>query len=236
MSVLQLRLAAPLQAWGHRSRFARRETLQFPTKSGVLGLIAAALGRRRTEPLEDLAALRFGVRVDQRGTMLRDFQTAVSLDETVQYPLSQRYYLADAAFLAVLEGPRDVLDGLRQALLRPAFPLYLGRRSCPVAGPLVLDQIQEATLVDTLRTTSWLAASWYRRRQPKTLHLEIFRDTIDGEHPESLGERIRDLPISFDPEQRKYEWRNIIHDTATVRNPDGNESYLHDPFAVLEGE
>ncbi len=38
-------LEAPLQAWGHDSRFGRRESLDFPTKSGVLGLLCCALGK-----------------------------------------------------------------------------------------------------------------------------------------------------------------------------------------------
>ena len=60
MSVLLLRLKGPLQSWGDSSRFTRRETRQEPTKSGVLGLLAAAQGRRRGDPIEDLAGLAFG--------------------------------------------------------------------------------------------------------------------------------------------------------------------------------
>ena len=41
---LLLWLEGPLQSWGHDSRFGRRETLHFPTKSGVLGMVCAALG------------------------------------------------------------------------------------------------------------------------------------------------------------------------------------------------
>jgi len=41
---LLLWLEAPLQSWGHDSRFGRRESLDFPTKSGVLGLICCAMG------------------------------------------------------------------------------------------------------------------------------------------------------------------------------------------------
>ncbi|WP_223273999.1 CRISPR-associated protein Cas5, partial [Nocardia cerradoensis] len=48
-----MRLAAPLQSWGVASRFARRETQQYPSKSGILGLIAAARGHRRTDPIEE---------------------------------------------------------------------------------------------------------------------------------------------------------------------------------------
>lgn len=41
---LLLWLEAPLQAWGHDSKFGRRDSLDFPTKSGVLGLLCCARG------------------------------------------------------------------------------------------------------------------------------------------------------------------------------------------------
>jgi len=41
---LLLWLEAPLQAWGHDSKFGRRDSLDFPTKSGVLGLLCSARG------------------------------------------------------------------------------------------------------------------------------------------------------------------------------------------------
>jgi len=37
-------LEAPLQSWGYDSKFARRDSLDFPTKSGVLGLLCCAIG------------------------------------------------------------------------------------------------------------------------------------------------------------------------------------------------
>ena len=79
MTVLLLRLAGPLQSWGDSSRFTTRATRREPTKSGVIGLLAAAQGRRRTDSIEDLLTLRFGVRTDQPGSVVRDFQTAMDL-------------------------------------------------------------------------------------------------------------------------------------------------------------
>ena len=78
MATLLLRLAAPLQAWGVDSKFEIRKTNREPTKSGVLGLLAAALGLRREdeEGMRELGALRFAVRVDQEGGLLVDFHTA----------------------------------------------------------------------------------------------------------------------------------------------------------------
>ncbi|QIS18915.1 type I-E CRISPR-associated protein Cas5/CasD [Nocardia terpenica] len=235
MSVLVLRLAAPLQSWGVASRFARRDTQQYPSKSGVLGLIAAAQGRRRTDPIEDaLTDLAFGVRVDQQGTLVRDFQVAVSLDGRDQYPLSQRYYLADAVFTAVVQGDSDLLTGIREALLRPAFPLYLGRRSCPVTDSLVLGAVQELSLCEALRETPWQAAAWYRKRQPGAVHLPIYRDRLPDEPVEPLQERVRDVPVSFDPVRREYGWRTVISSHVDIVNPHARGSD-HDPMAALGG-
>jgi CRISPR system Cascade subunit CasD len=56
---LLLWLEAPLQAWGHDSKFGRRDSLPFPTKSGVLGLLFCAMGwgGERCEKLAELAGL-----------------------------------------------------------------------------------------------------------------------------------------------------------------------------------
>ena len=76
MSTLLLRLAAPLQAWGTDSKFEVRRTNREPSKSGVIGLLAAALGLRRDADLSELSALRFGVRVDRNGEVIKDFHMA----------------------------------------------------------------------------------------------------------------------------------------------------------------
>ena len=47
MSTLLLRLAGPLQAWGNDSKFETRRTGREPSKSGVIGLLAAALGKKK---------------------------------------------------------------------------------------------------------------------------------------------------------------------------------------------
>ncbi len=245
MSVLLLKLAAPLQSWGVASRFARRETQQYPSKSGVLGLIAAAQGQRRTDPIEqELTGLAFGVRIDQNGTLIRDFQVALSLDKRKSFPLSERYYLADAVFVAAIQGPPPLLEGIREALLRPCFPLYLGRRSCPVTEPLVLGDIQHRPLREVLSDTSnWQAAPWYRRKQPALLHLPIFRDFLPedrhhgsghGDSDDEFAERVRDVPLSFDPERREYGWRTVLTEHARVDNPRGRAAD-HDPFAAFGG-
>jgi len=78
MTTLLLRLAGPMQSWGTQSRFDHRDTGLEPSKSGVVGLLCAALGRPRAADGSDLAALRMGVRVDREGVLKVDYQTAGS--------------------------------------------------------------------------------------------------------------------------------------------------------------
>ena len=140
MATLLLRLAAPLQAWGADSKFETRKTAREPTKSGVIGLLAAALGLRRdeTEPLTRLAQLRFGVRVEREGQLLVDFHMARNEEKDRSY-VTYRHYLEDAVFLVGLESKDTaLLQELAEALTHPVFPLYLGRRACPPTLPLCL--------------------------------------------------------------------------------------------------
>lgn len=234
MTVLLLRLAGPMQSWGSESRFSRRTTDLQPTKSGVLGLLAAARGSRRTDPLEDLLDLRFGVRVDQQGTLQRDFQTARSLDGRQSMPLTYRFYLADAAFVAAVEGDSALLEGLDAALRAPTFPLYLGRRSCPPAGPVSLG-LREGDLEQVLRDEPWHASPTVRRRNPvAVVHLQLVLDSPSDAVPERM---VRDVPLSFDPELRSYGLRGIVRTSVPVHNPDAAEEPAddHDPMSVLGG-
>lgn len=138
-STLLIPLIGPLQAWGLDARFDLRQTATEPSKSGVLGLCCAALGRDRSEPIDDLAALAFGVRVDREGRLTRDFHTAKgvigSSGTDLRTVVSNRWYLAQAAFLAGLEGSRPLLESIHAALQLPHWPLVLGRKSCPPAVP-----------------------------------------------------------------------------------------------------
>lgn len=215
MTTLVIPLDAPLQSWGDSSRFVERKTRPEPTKSGVIGLLAAAQGRRRTDPIEDLVRLRFGVRTDQPGVLTRDFQTAIDWRTRKSKPLSHRYYLADARFLAAVQGPRELLLGIQESLTRPTFPLYLGRRSCPPSGPL-RTQLVEGTIVDALLETEWTASERHRRRQAASVWLPATRDAAPGDE---VDETVRDVPVSFDPTDRRYEWRNVVHYRVPFENP-----------------
>ncbi|MFJ4683743.1 type I-E CRISPR-associated protein Cas5/CasD [Streptomyces sp. NPDC088789] len=234
MTTLLLRLAGPLQAWGSAARFVQRTTENAPTKSGVLGLLAAAEGRPRDADVSDLAALRFGVRVDQPGTRLVDFHKAQHADTGRVMPLSYRYYLADAVFVAGVEGEESTIRRLYEAVSAPHFLPYLGRRSCPPALPLLFDgSLTEYPLEAALRGTPWQASRWYVRRLARASggagdtsgveELDLLLDCPPGEIPDFS---LRDKPVSYDPRHRQYAVRGVRSGHMAAPPP-------HDPTAHL---
>ncbi|MFF4534266.1 type I-E CRISPR-associated protein Cas5/CasD [Streptomyces sp. NPDC001407] len=212
--MLVLVLAGPLQSWGSTGRHAFRDTDPHPTKSGVTGMLASALGLPRTDTtgLAELAALTFAVRTDQPGTRTRDFHTTHTRDGKAM-PLSDRFYLADALFTAALAGPADLTVRAHQALLNPAHPLFLGRRSCPPARPVVHSLHPDATdPVAALEALPWQAAAWYQRAHPGH-RMTIHHDT----HPTNRAARLaQDHPLDFSPTARR---RHTARPVATRRLP-----------------
>ncbi|MBQ8514160.1 MAG: type I-E CRISPR-associated protein Cas5/CasD [Ruminococcus sp.] len=212
MAVLLLRLAAPLQAWGGSAKFEVRTTQREPTKSGVIGLLAASLGIPRDADLSkhaNLSSLRFGIRVEREGKLLRDFHTARSEDGKTAY-ITERYYLSDAIFLAALESENTVfLETLAHALKHPVYPLFLGRRSCPPTLPLLLG-IREGTLMQVLRDEPKLE---------KSSSMRIVCDAAENGFP------VQDVPVSFSPLHRKHKFRMVQEEILF--------SDEHDPMAEL---
>lgn len=242
MTVLLLKLSGPLQAWGNESRFTRRMTEREPTKSGIIGLIASAMGCSREDSLEDFAELEFGVRVDQKGRLLRDFQTERSLDGKTVMPLSQRYYIADAKYLAALSGDDALLKRADNALNHPRWPLYLGRRSCPPDAPLSLGLHSEyADVREALSSEPWIAAEWYKKKHAADGKLDAYFDAREGER----GEMRNDAPITFSLKGRRYAERRIVHCPVNIPgaviddNAGHSASFFdaelneHDPFSFL---
>lgn len=219
---LLLRLSGPMQSWGTQSRFDRRDTGREPSKSGVIGLLCAALGRRRWEPVADLAALRMGARVDQPGRVERDYHTAsnerfylVSGGARSATVVSNRYYLADARFLVGLEGDTGLLRELHAALRSPVWPLYLGRKAFVPGEPVWLqDGLWEGwALLDALAAYPWLGG--LATRQPPA-QLPVFYDD------EERGYLVRsDVPLSF--AERTFAQRRV------------NIDYVETPLPAEEG-
>ncbi len=144
---LLLRLKAPMQSWGVSSRFSIRDTGKEPSKSGVIGLLCAALGISRDEAnLENsvfrkLTELKMNVRVLREGVMQKDYHTAQNIAKaaggTKPTELSTRWYLADADFLVGLESDDlSLLENLQNALKKPKWQLFLGRKAFVPSVPV----------------------------------------------------------------------------------------------------
>lgn len=205
MNVLLLRLSGPMQSWGVQSRFSVRDTGLEPSKSGVVGLLCAALGRPRSAPLDDLAALGMGVRVDREGRLAYDYHTALNVyrakgGRPKDCEPSVRYYLADACFLVGLEGEDlGLLETLHQALRNPHWPLYLGRKAFVPGEPVWLpDGLRPGgRLEEALHTYAWLGSD--ARSRPERLRWVL-------EDPD--GAEVRpDQPISF--AERRFAPRRV---------------------------
>ncbi|NED84223.1 type I-E CRISPR-associated protein Cas5/CasD [Streptomyces sp. SID11233] len=231
-----LRLAGPLQSWGTHSKYLQRDTARFPTRSGVVGMLAAGLGRGRQAPLDDLTALSMTVRVDRPGVVLSDYHTVgggLPADETVitvdgkRRPknkstlVSKRHYLADAAFtLALTSDDEELLHSCAGALSDPHWPLFLGRRSCPPEGPVLL-----GTVEDPLHHLVRIPLAAKRPRsgaQPIEFYgdrplgaLPVNSDAPDRDDGDHHSGEITDEPISFAPLERQHQprplYRRAVH-------------------------
>lgn len=141
MPTLLFRLVGPMQSWGVSSRFSIRDTGTEPSKSGVIGLVCAALGKPRDqstmedEEFRQLARLKMAVRVEREGVLKMDYHTAqevaiASGKGTKPTELSWRYYLSDACFVVALEGDDEaLLHRINAALKAPHWQLSLGRKA-----------------------------------------------------------------------------------------------------------
>ncbi len=227
MATLLLRFAAPLQSWGTDSRFETRRTEPYPTKSGIIGFLAAALGCRRDDDLSDLAALNIGVRIDQPGQIITDFHT-VRKDHKTSY-ITRREYLSDAVFvIGISSENQEFLEELNRAVKSPAYPLFLGRRSCPPELPISLG-IKPESLETALESEPWQGST---RKRPDTVEL-ILEGRGNG-----LARRTLDEPLSFDFHNRQYGTRLVSErdiilpadSTQNLAGPDTN----HDVMDGLE--
>lgn len=143
MHTLLMPLVGPMQSWGHRSRFDDRDTGLEPTRSGVIGLICAALGIPRDGDLSKFDRIRMGVRVDSPGRVMVDYHTAMDVIKAdgkgTGTVTSHRHYLSDARFLVGLESTNlNLLHEIDFALREPVWPIFLGRKSFAPSVPVFL--------------------------------------------------------------------------------------------------
>ena len=234
MGTLILRLSAPLQSWGVDSKFDQRSSGTEPSKSGIIGMIAAAMGRSREDPIDDLVKLRMGVRLDQPGNIVEDYHTARNPNKKTDVYVTRRNYLSDAVFVVGLEGEKDLLESVQSAIESPVYPLFLGRRSCPPTGKIVVG-INEACLEESLTSVEWQASNWYRRRNGPEVYLEM---VIEGD----TGYIVNDNPISFSQKHRMFGPRIVsrnLHGVKVINTESrkiSERSTNHDAFSSVRGD
>ena len=197
-----------MQSWGVESHFDQRDTGTEPSKSGVLGLLCAALGVDRSdwERLEPMTRWRMGVRIESPGHLRSDFQTAQlkPWNPKSDTATSRRYYLADADFYVGFETvDRDALVCAHQALKNPHWALCLGRKAFPPGQSIYLEDglrdegLQEALIAIHLGSDS---------------AIKLAIETTEGEHSERW-----DQPVAAFVE-RRYGPRRVRYLEVDVPN------------------
>lgn len=206
---LALWLDGPMQSWGFASRFERRTTALHPTRSGVIGLIGAAMGIDKNSPNEAvqlgrLAPLRVTTimlpRRNRRGVelpirRLEDYHTVTGIrrasgkvdkDATVQ---TYRHYLLDARFGVLLEGSAELLEEIAAALRNPRWGVWLGRKNCLPASPVLAAPVGE-------RSEVWRQLL-QRAGFSGSETMEQFDHVIETDSNASGSEMIDDMPLGY---------------------------------------
>jgi len=245
-----LRLEGPLQSWGDASKLVIRRTMDAPTKSGVLGLVCCAMGISRSDAasvLRELGGLELGVRIDAPGVRWWDYHTSgagiglmtaggrVKVTEStgeIETFVTRREYLSDASFLAVLRGDPAVVARVAGALASPTWPVYLGRRSCPPAVPVLARFGPECAWSNPGRFDSVEQALSAPARRGRSVGgnasdaaeaLIEWRPESDGDAAPAEAESWMDSPVAFDPPV--HQARLVVRRSIPVSG--GIEEDLH---------
>jgi CRISPR system Cascade subunit CasD len=218
------RLYGPMSAWGDIAVGEFRPSYAHPSKSAVLGLLAAALGIRRDEEAVHQAmasSYGFAVRVDAAGSPFRDYHTAqvppagsgrrkktfATRKDELAVPkeglgtiLSSRDYRCDSLYTVCLwsvgDSSRFSLAQLEAALAKPTFTLYLGRKSCPLALPLQPQVLQASDVREAFHSARFEDMT-FLKSLPSSETVDVYWEGVeaDGYTAVHTIER-RDSPLS----------------------------------------
>lgn len=237
MKTLLLKLSGPQQSWGTKSYFNTRHTDFHPSKSAIIGLIAASLGISRDddEKINELNKLDFATRIDQPGILARDYHIA-KLPNTKDTKNTERYYLEDAIFLVAISGENNLITKIEEGLKRPYFQQYLGRRSFPVLYDFILGTNNKPP-IELLKEYELQISEFYRNKienEPK-IKLEIFADSHLLKNKSATLER-KDIPVSFSQKNRRFNYRRETRLLFEIDNPYYKANEEHDAFSTLGDE
>ena len=218
MSILILRLEGPLQSWGeHSVYYGEGDTATMPTRSGIVGLLACALGIYKEESKEIAAlsdSLSLGVRADRPGKLLIDFQTTGAkilqtaehksrgTKDTVRSTIcSHKQYLEDAAFtVAITSKDESFITHLAEALQHPSWSICLGRKSCVPTRPVFDGILEGDSILEALKAVPVIDSRPDDTRTTLTVELE---DDV----PHGVGLFRQDVPS----ERSRYFYNRLVH-------------------------
>ena len=206
---LAMLLAGPMQSWGHASRYGRRNTLAFPTRSGIIGILSAALGADKGDMqlLSCLNDLRYEVLALSPTRRVTDFHTVgggYSRAQRSQIPpkadggtaqtvVTRREYLMDARFGVVVSGDGELINRCDRALNDPVWGVWLGRKACIPTEP-----ISQGVFDDSGSAESRLIEASRGKVSRRICEADRFEDGTDS---------LMDLPLDF--ETRSFGMRRI---------------------------
>ena len=188
MNLIVLRLEGVMQSWGESSKWNHRASSRMPTKSGVIGMIACAMGLEREDNanVELNNAITMAVRADRPGKLVTDFQTVtgfplLTIDGKPRSNgntfISRREYLQDACFTVILKVDAGWADRIIEALQNPVWPIYLGRKSCIPSRPIL---VENTTEYDSLRDALLHYPASERCVLPMVYELEMKDDSLSS--------------------------------------------------------
>lgn len=236
MKFLALYLRAPLQSWGASSLFGNRESLDAPTRSALIGLIAAACGIDKNNPererqwLQRASALTLRIYAFRRGERMTDYHTVgggFDSDNPWQRrmiptkaesgkprgtDLTKRDYLTDSVFGAVFSGDPALIDEMARGLVNPVWGIWFGRKCCIPTEPVfagVFDSAADAdsSLAARLRSSLQRANGIIAQSGSDAI---LFR-VVETDYSSS-DETLLDIPVSFS--QRIFHARTIRRETS----------------------
>ncbi len=242
--ILLVRLSAPMQSWGVMSRFSRRDTGKEPSKSGVIGLLCAALGISRDEAhtdnpfFDELKNLKMGVCVVREGILQSDYHTAQNIAKadggTKDTELSTRFYLADADFVVGLEGDNfETLETVQKALQKPKWQLFLGRKAFALDFPVYFREgvittdksLEEYLKGDELdKILQGYDNEFGNKRFDVSPRKRLIIEDKDG------SETRQDVPLSF--AGRRFTNRRVRTEFIPLKNGGENNGDLFDEDAA----
>ena len=231
MRHLALYLRAPLQSWGASSKFGDRGTIDAPTRSGLLGLIAAACGIDKNDEARDrewlarAAKLSLSILAFRRGDRMADYHTVgarYDKDDPWQKrmipvtadgkprgtDLTHRDYLMDSVFGVVISGDNAIVAEMAEGLANPVWGVWFGRKSCIPTEPIlvgVFDSDEAARKALDTRFRASLERGGGKiagKREDEAVRFDLVEAAAD-----EAEETLLDVPVSF--KKREFHARRV---------------------------